>query len=179
MVRAHGFSWTVDTVSQLEVGRREDVTASELAALTQAFDLDFAWRWYPGDGDIQWNNITTVNRAGMRNLLGSRADSAKGRIRSDYTRADWQTLRAGATDLGVHHPPSEAELHAAETLGVPVSTIKRSAMDLWGQGLDGERDGRLGNLDRLTPRQRQARRGHVTRKLLAELAASLPKGKRR
>ena len=178
MVRAQGLRWTVDTVSQLEVGRRGDLTLSEMAALAHAFKVD-PWAWFAGEGDIQLNEMTTVDRAGMRNLLGSRADHDKGNITNDYTKADRHTLRAGLTDLALMNPPSEAELHAAETLHAPVSTIKRSSMDLWGQSLDRERDSRLKNVSRLTARERQARRGHVTRGLLAELAEALPKGKRR
>ena len=173
-VREHGLAWTVDTVSMLEAGRRANLSVPELLLLAQALNRD-PWRWFPGEGDVQLTDVTTVDRAGIRNLLGSRADRGKGEIKSDYTKADHQTLRAGLTGLAATMPDTEAELHAAETLHAPVSTIKRLAMDLWGWRLDLERDRRIGEgLDQLDPDERRARRGHVTRALLDELRNRLP-----
>jgi transcriptional regulator with XRE-family HTH domain len=79
------------------------------------------------------------------------------------------TLMAG--DLFASHKrPSDAERHAAQRLGVETSPLKLASRALWDhRNFDEERDRRVGNLDELEPRSRQARRGLVTREMLAEL----------
>ena len=50
--------------------------------------------------------------------------------------------------------------------------MKLSARILWDhRDFDDERDSRIGDIDELEPRSRQARRGLVTREMLAELRA--------
>ena len=52
--------------------------------------------------------------------------------------------------------------------------MKLSARVLWEhRGFDDERDSRIGDVDELEPRSRQARRGLVTRGMLTELRAFL------
>ena len=81
------------------------------------------------------------------------------------------TLMAG--DLFASHKrPSDAERHAAQRLGVQISPLKLASRALWDhRNFDEERDRRVGNVDELEPRSRQARRGLVTRQMLAELRA--------
>ena len=78
-------------------------------------------------------------------------------------------LKAG--DLFASHKrPSDAEQHAAQRLGVEVAHVKLASRALWDhRDFDEERDRRVGNVDQLEPRSRQARRGLVTREMLAEL----------
>ena len=78
-----------------------------------------------------------------------------------------------ASDLWESHKrPSDAERHAAQRLGVEPSDVKLTSRALWDQrNFDDERDRRVGNVDELEPRSRQARRGLVTREMLAELRA--------
>jgi transcriptional regulator with XRE-family HTH domain len=80
-----------------------------------------------------------------------------------------------AADLfAMHKRASDAERHAAQRLGVEVMQVKLSARALWDRrDFDDERDRRIGNVDQLEPRSRQARRGLVTREMLAELRAFL------
>ena len=69
---------------------------------------------------------------------------------------------------------SDTERHAARRLGVEIPQLKLSARVLWEhRGFDEERDRRVGDVDQLEPRSRQARRGLVTREMLAELRAVL------
>jgi len=78
-----------------------------------------------------------------------------------------------AADLFASHKrPSDAERHAAQRLGVEISDVKLASRALWDhRDFDDERDRRVGNVDELEPRSRQARRGLITREMLAELRA--------
>lgn len=74
--------------------------------------------------------------------------------------------------LASHERPSDAERHAAQRLGVEISPLKLASRALWDhRNFDEERDRRVGNVDELEPRSRQARRGLVTREMLSELRA--------
>lgn len=78
----------------------------------------------------------------------------------------------GSDLLAMHERPSEAERHAALRLGVKVPELKLASRALWDQrDFDVERDRRVGEVDQLEPRSRQARRGLVTREMIAELRA--------
>lgn len=70
-------------------------------------------------------------------------------------------------------PEREATCKAARQLGMSPTDVDTAAKRLWGGYLEDERDRRLGSRDGLSPRSLQARRGHVTRALLGELAAHL------
>jgi transcriptional regulator with XRE-family HTH domain len=72
--------------------------------------------------------------------------------------------------LAVFETASDTERRAARRLGVDIIQVKLSARVLWNhRDFDDERDGRIGDVDELEPRSRQARRGLVTREMLAEL----------
>lgn len=58
---------------------------------------------------------------------------------------------------------------AAKRLGVTAEQVGAAAQRLWGQTLALERDDRLGDIEGLPARTVQARRGHVTRRLISEL----------
>jgi transcriptional regulator with XRE-family HTH domain len=74
--------------------------------------------------------------------------------------------------LAVFETASDTERRAARRLGVEIAQVKLSARVLWDhRDFDDERDGRIGDVDELEPRSRQARRGLVTREMLAELRA--------
>jgi len=81
------------------------------------------------------------------------------------TEDDWR---------GMFDKPSDTERHAARRLKAEVPVLKLSAHVLWNhRDFDQERDRRVGDIDQLEPRSRQARRGLVTREMLAELRAFL------
>ena len=68
---------------------------------------------------------------------------------------------------------SDTERHAARRLGREIPQLKLSARARWEhREFDEERDRRVGDVDELEPRSRQARRGLVTREMLAELRVS-------
>jgi hypothetical protein len=79
---------------------------------------------------------------------------------------DWQQM-ADTLQVGL-----QAEDHAARRLGRTVSDVRVAASALWGRPYHVERDHRLqAVLDAAQPdpETRRAQRGHVSRKLLAEL----------
>lgn len=79
-------------------------------------------------------------------------------------------VRAAFTD------PADAERHAAARLGVEPAQVKIEARRLWGRDFTAERDARIGQpaaIEQMDSRTLQARRGLVTRELLAELRAAL------
>jgi transcriptional regulator with XRE-family HTH domain len=76
--------------------------------------------------------------------------------------------------LAMFETASDSEQHVARRLGVEIAQVKLSARVLWDhRDFDDERDSRIGDVDELEPRSRQARRGLVTRGMLAELRAFL------
>ena len=78
---------------------------------------------------------------------------------------DWRAMYETASDT---------EKHVARRLDVEIAQVKLSTRVLWDhRNFDDERDSRIGDVDELTPRSRQARRGLVTRRMLAELRAFL------
>jgi transcriptional regulator with XRE-family HTH domain len=94
--------------------------------------------------------------------------------------AEQQDVKLMARDLfAIYKRVSETERHAAQRLSIDISHVKLSARFLAARGswdypdFDDERDRRVGNIDELEPRSRQARRGLVTREMLAELRAFL------
>jgi transcriptional regulator with XRE-family HTH domain len=152
-VQVAGLPWTPDVVSDLEAGRREQVTVGELAALTWALGIDIA-SWFEGEGWMQISPHARVDRAGMRSLLHGQAD------------AIFEVFEPLSVSLG-------PETHAAKRLGVDVFDVLQAADQLWGRRLDEERDRRLGATEAFAPEQLRARRGRVTRTLLEELKQAL------
>ena len=66
--------------------------------------------------------------------------------------------------------PEDAERHAARRLNVEPAQVRLAARVLWNhQGFGAERDARIGDAASLSARSLQARRGLVTRDMLAEL----------
>jgi transcriptional regulator with XRE-family HTH domain len=70
-------------------------------------------------------------------------------------------------------PPTDVEAHAGRRLNVEPVQVKAASLRLWQQNFEAERDSRVGGVEELEPRSRQARRGLVTREMLTELRAFL------
>jgi transcriptional regulator with XRE-family HTH domain len=81
-------------------------------------------------------------------------------------------LDASAID-DANRSPSDAERHASRRLGVDPAQVRLAALALWRRDLDQERDDRVGEGAEMEPRSRQARRGLVTREMLAEMERML------
>ncbi len=69
--------------------------------------------------------------------------------------------------------PSDAERHAARRLNVEPVQVRLASRALWRRDFDEERDSRIGDATAMEPRSRQARRGLVTREMLAEMEKML------
>lgn len=74
--------------------------------------------------------------------------------------------------------PTDVERDIAKQLRVSTKTIIELSLELWDDRIDAARDKRAGALKDVTPRQRQARRGHETRKLIDELRARVAERRR-
>jgi len=107
--------------------------------------------------------------------VGMRAQTERERAHEEqileWNEQHGDTLTA-ADLLASHKRPSDAERHAAQRLGVEASDVKLTSRALWRHlDFDKERDRRIGDIDQLPPRSRQARRGLITRQMIAELRA--------
>lgn len=66
-------------------------------------------------------------------------------------------------------PPTEAEVRAASRLDIDAVLLKLAVRELWGHSFEAERDARARADSGDPPSAIQARRGHATRAMLAEL----------
>jgi transcriptional regulator with XRE-family HTH domain len=148
-MRLHGLDWTRSTVSRLEAGERT-LTVPEMWLLRR--ELGFPIMQSSDDP------IAVLNDASMMKAQGLLAGERRTRALSDV---------------------GEAEQKAARKLSMPVERLATMAASLWGRSLAEERDRRLGDTDVISERTAQARRGHITRRLIAELAEVLERQNRR
>jgi len=155
MLRRAGLDWTRSNVASLESGRRQDITLSEIVLMTLAFGVPLS-RWLQGHGGgaaylVRTGRAFNLNHAIAGLLDGNAPD------------------QAANVPLELNPEPMylEAELHAAERLGVEPGELRAAAERLWGRRLVEEREARLGS-----DRRRRGDRGHVTRQLLRELEAA-------
>jgi transcriptional regulator with XRE-family HTH domain len=169
-----GLPWTADTVAGLELGRREDLTVGELLVLTTAMDIKSAVDWFREADWVQATPYVCMDQEAVVSILEGRLDDQGrhfGHGQVDYRNAPRSMVIAGLVGL---FRPTDAEFNAAGRLGVRVDAIMAAAQHLWdGRRLDEERDRRLGSTKDMTPNERRARRGRVTRALLGELRAAL------
>lgn len=149
-MRLLGFTrWTKATVAGIELGRRA-ITPEELSVLALVLDRP--------EQDLRDFEFVTPGGAVITREMVRAALTGDGM--SDRTwvvdnEKDW---------------PDEAETKAAVRLGLTVEDLQSTAVTKWGCSLSEERDRRLGDISNTPRRTAQARRGHITRQLLAELA---------
>jgi 8-oxo-dGTP diphosphatase len=74
-------------------------------------------------------------------------------------------------------PPTDAESHAAGRLNVEPVQLRFAARVLWARDFEEERDARAGDAAGVPPKTLQARRGHASRSMLAELKSCLDQAK--
>jgi transcriptional regulator with XRE-family HTH domain len=155
-MRALGLAWSQATVSGVEIGRRE-LSTIELVAIC---------------GVLGTSLSDLVGRRGEV-VVGENALLKVGRLNDAITSgrplpltpdqrfdADDEATRNAARTLGSHYARS-----------ITTDEVDQAARALWGVSLSVERESRLEEnfTPASTPRQRQARRGHMTRRLLDEL----------
>jgi transcriptional regulator with XRE-family HTH domain len=192
--RAAGLPWSHHTVWAIESGRR-NVTLGEVLLL-QVFlntTLDRLLRTDLKVVDIDGVPIKGkalvalvrptrrpvalfVNNAPTQKIVGKKLQRDLDRIASRYA-LDFGALRKVRVWAA-----ASAETKAAHTLRLSPIEVSAAAHSLWGKGLTQERDSRLEKLsrnDRLDKHlDSNARSGHVTRGLIAELRTHL-RGRRK
>lgn len=192
--RRWGLAWSQSSVATLESGGR-DLSLGEFAALlptmslvlgrtvnaTDLLDGDDPVRLtpdcvVPGGLDDVWGTfiaerVPAATYQAPQSMPAEAVDAATAaRVHRMYetvwrTRTrDYLSAESTATD--------DAEQKAARKLNVPAEWIAVAAHSIWGHGLTFERD-RLVDVEAgsgADPRTVQARRGHVTRSLLRQIA---------
>ena len=158
-VRLLGPKWSNTTVVRTEGGQREPSSA-ELLALAVALQMPLSELLAGGDGHVETRPGQTLPLDRIRdNIAHDEPPIPKAAL-------DLQQI-IDTLDVGF-----EAEDHAARRLGRTVGDVRTAASALWGRPYHVEREQRLqAVLDqaRPDPETRRAQRGHVSRKLLAEI----------
>ena len=182
-----GLGWDRSTVARIELGQRQ-VTASELLVMTALYGVSVA-DLLPTE-DVRLTETVTATAAGLRDLLlrgglgrglhveGLYEDVVAGLERLKRAFPAIRIRLPGASDweimVGAAGVSEEATVKAAKRLRATPEEAAVASSQLWGRSLTGERDARV---DAMGPaanaKARQARRGHVTRALLTELASQV------
>lgn len=181
--RERGLDWTRATVALIEGGRRQ-LTVGEFAA------LPFLVAGFPYVGRGRWRRL--LGFIGTHEPVALTPDA---RIRGEDLAgllSGWPVLAEGAVGEGEKQVPEralyvrrgmppearrrlqalgDAELKAAQRLGVSWAALTAAALRRWGRTLSAERDRRVQEQvpAKASPRTLRALRGHVTRALLREL----------
>ena len=162
LARSHGLRWTHNTVKNIEAGTRG--LAEELLALLLLFGVSAAEYFGDGSPPLALTPLRAVEPSELAQILA-------GSIRrdADVTPAT-VTARVSFPGIAVVSTSGEvvrlADQKAARVLGVTVAAIEDTAAQIWGRSLTAERDRRLEERvgeRQVTPRSRQALRGHITR----------------
>lgn len=194
--RAYGLpTWIRGTVAQAEVGARR-FALEELLLLALAYEARLADLIAGNDDELV--ELTPQARLSVGALkamlsgdqaavlaLSTEAVDIPARRRAPATSrsgrfpdvlAEAQRFGIGDRSLLAHalNEVSDAERHAARKLGTTPERLNLAAMRRWGRTLAEERDHRLSEqAGDVSPRRRQALRGHITRELLTELEDEL------
>ncbi|MDP9459342.1 MAG: helix-turn-helix domain-containing protein [Actinomycetota bacterium] len=188
-----GLGWDRPTVTRVEQGKRQ-VTAAELLLLPMIYDRSLADLLPPETVALtSGERATTATAEALREALtspphamsggwqvgpGVLADfeAAREHILASFRRLkapmpsaeDWHIVRAS------RHVNDQVTTKAARALGATAWEVATAAQELWGRGLEAERDARAEELGpAANTRARQARRGHITRRLLEELRPAI------
>lgn len=176
-----GLPWTQAAVATVESGDRQ-LVLEELVAFARVFGLPIAELLPVTNEGERFPSV----RIGSDGLLlpafrwylsgghqGNRDDDHQ---RKSLDRDDFDTEYA---DTLLEH--EETVRKAAGRLGVDRQTVQRVALELWAMSLPRRRDADLADqlreqgLTKVAIRSRQALRGHITRRLLAQMRAAIAK----
>lgn len=158
-----GLGWDRATVAAIETGRR-DIT------LTEGFLLPHVLQEVIGHQVAVWELVDEDAKVAIGPetwMIGKHVRYALG---ADNPKEEWLAIQPVIW-------PTDAERKAAIRLGMTPEAVMRRGRGRWGQSLDDERDQRLGDTSQVPARTVQARRGHLTRQLIAELSTWPAKGK--
>lgn len=168
---SRGLAWKRAHIADLENERRETLDLGALVVLAAVLDVRLP-DLFAGEGDVLLtpradfpdHAITTTRERLRAWLIGEERP-----IRIDG-RQDVRTALRGV--------PAQADDALAKRLAIPVPKVIAAARGLWGHSLTQERDKRVLELGDLPIAERQARQGHITRELSAELSAWIAEGDR-
>jgi transcriptional regulator with XRE-family HTH domain len=164
LIRAAGLPWTRANVASLESGRRQDLAFTDLVLLSRAFGVPLR-RWLEANGATYFVSLAAGRTSGsyapwtLNVVLAGLLSGA---------RPDEPVEVATTWDSEPIH--LEAELHAAERLGIGPDRLRQVATRLWGRRLVEERERRLQVAQ--VAGSPTTHRGHITRRLLSELRAA-------
>lgn len=190
-----GLDWTRSTVAAIEAGRRA-LSIEEFILLPVIVAIGYGaacrldellgvtpqgfqdWR----DEPIALTRFLTVSLsdvwpvivsdAGRTNLVNRapmhEAHMELGTAAAGVGRLTWRANRVRRSAFGL------AEQHAAERLETSPLAVSVAAHRLWKRSFSEERDRRLAEKGEASPRTLQARRGHITRAMLAEIRHAFP-----
>jgi transcriptional regulator with XRE-family HTH domain len=154
--------WQQPTVAALETGHRR-LSIDELMLLPRVLhQAGITTGVVGGVVDLIPDSTTPV-------LLAGRVVTTAASVRQ-LAHGDETVLLRIAIDVLTLESSEEALQQAARKLRVAPRVLAHAARRRWGHSFTRERDRRLEGHPRMPSRTRQARRGHVTRALLAELA---------
>jgi hypothetical protein len=194
VARMKGLDWVQATIAAIEAGQRP-VSIEELLILPSVLRLAAPGtdriELLPGDELVALTPQSAVPMAELRRafayILGQGlietlffGEYALASPDREKLRRTWFWLLAGKELPPLEYVKTlqaaagEAERKAAAKLGVSPVVIAAAAYALWGRSLSEERDRRVAALGEAPARTVQARRGHVTRTLLAELTDKYP-----
>jgi transcriptional regulator with XRE-family HTH domain len=202
---ALGLDWTRSTVAAIEAGRRV-LTLEETLLLPAIVGLGYGAavrlgdlltpsgqaQGFPGwhDEQVALTPLLTVSLSEIVHALESptwagvafRAPAASMVSEAEAQLGDgrapggglirWRLQRVKRDALGL------AEQHAARKLRISPLAVSVAAYLLWDRSLSDERDRRVSEQGEAPPRTLQARRGHITRAMLAEIRRAFPDLKR-
>ncbi len=158
-VRLAGPKWSYTTVVRLEGGKREP-SMRELVALATALQVPLSELLAGGEGTVELRPGMAADLAKLRENI---ADNLPPIPRASLD------IQHGVDKWSLSF---EAESHAAKRLNCSVEELRSAATALWGHPYYIERDARLQGLRDgapADPESRRSQRGHVSRRLLAEL----------
>lgn len=151
-LRERGLAWPPGNIGQLESGKRHSVRVEELVMLSAAYDVQL-WEWFEGEGSVYLTDDLRIWREEIRQALQG------GDVH----------LLLGTNQISKRYVTDEPERAAALQLMMPLGKVQAAAERLWGHSMSEERDLRLPDEPIRSLRSLQAKRGHATRTLIAEL----------
>lgn len=181
-----GLGWDRSTVARIELGQRQ-VSARELLVMALVYEV--ALQDLLPTEPVRLTDQVTVGAealkgsltappaggwhiAGLREEVAAALDALQPRLEALAARlpgAHARTILQAAA-----HVRDEATTKAARRLNASDEEVAVAAQGLWRRSLAEERDVRVSSMgEASSARARQARRGHVTRTLLVELAPKI------
>ncbi len=192
--RGYGLRWHGTTVTEIEAGRRH-LRLEQLLLLALALDASPA-DFVAGDEPVHLTADARVGVRTVRGLLAGRLDDHDDVLEIPQSRAFVAALRAGSGVLAklnemlgtddrtrgqvlqdvrrAEESVDEAVRKGAGPLDVEPVVFAAAAIRLYGRSFTEERDARVEkDGPAVSPRVRQARRGHASRQLIAEIRGFL------